>query len=530
MSDPTAPISDADILVVDDIPHNLRLLSRMLEMQGYHVRCTTSPKMVLQAVKTKPPDLILLDVKMPDMSGYELCSLLKADRQTQAIPVIFISAMDELSDKLKGFEVGGVDYVTKPFQEAEILMRVKTQITLQHQRKQLVQQNDQLRKEVKKRKQTEVSLQTSEEKYRNLVENSRDWIWECDADYRLTYSNGQVLPMLGYTSQQIVGHPISYLMDEDAGQHFISVLNSLSSDRPFARVDVLLEHQSGKRLEFEANCLAYLDENGQIQGYRGIARDVSQRKQVEYEIREALTRQKEISEFKSRFVSVISHEFRTPLTVIQSSADILQNIPCTESDREELLDRIQAAVNHMTLLVDDVVVVGQADAGKLKAVPTQLNLKQFMDELLHEFDVLSQPNHEILFICDAEDLEISVDQKLLRQTITNLLSNAVKYSPDGGVIKIRIGQQENCAEIEISDSGIGIPEADQAALFECFHRAQNVGTIPGTGIGLFITRECVRLHNGDIQVHSAVGEGTRFTIKLPLLFEVWPEDGWVDVV
>jgi PAS domain S-box-containing protein len=530
MPDSTAPIPDADILVVDDIPHNLRLLSRILEMQGYHVRCTTSPKMVPQAVKTRPPDLILLDVKMPDMSGYQLCSLLKADKESRSIPVIFISAMDELSDKLKGFEAGGVDYVTKPFQEAEILIRVKTQITLQHQRKQLIQQNERLREEIEKRKQTEVSLQSSEEKYRNLVEYSRDWIWECDADYRLTYSNGQVLPMLGYTSEQVVGSPISYLMSEEAGQQFISVLDSLSSDRPFAQVNMQLEHQSGKVLEFEANCLACLDGNGQVQGCRGIARDISQRKQVEHEIREALLRQKEISEFKSRFVSVISHEFRTPLTVIQSSADILQNIPCTESDREELLERIQAAANHMNLLVDDVVIVGQADAGKLKAVPTRLNLKQFMDKLLHEFKVLSQPNHPIELICEADDLELSVDQKLIRQTITNLLSNAVKYSPEGGTIKIRIGQRDGYAEIEISDSGIGIPEADQVALFECFHRGQNVGTIPGTGIGLFITRECVRLHNGDIQVHSVVGEGTRFTIQLPLSFETWSEEDRVDEV
>ncbi|TVQ20553.1 MAG: response regulator [Leptolyngbya sp. DLM2.Bin15] len=523
MSDLHSHLS-ADILVVDDIPHNLRLLSRMLDMQGYNVRCTTSPRMALQAAKTKPPDLLLLDVKMPQMSGYDLCQLLKQDEQTQAIPVIFISALDELADKLRGFEVGGVDYVTKPFHEAEILMRVKMQITLQQQRKQLLDQNQKLTQEIQKRQQTEVSLQASEEQYRNLVEQTSDWIWECDANWQLTYTNAQITSILGYPLERAIGLSFHDLMAEDSYERFVDALKHLSGDRASTQLEVGVRHVSGDIVEFETSGLVRINPQGVLQGYRGIARDISRRKQVEHEIRQALSRQKEINEFKSRFVSVISHEFRTPLTVIQSSADILQNIPCTESDREELLMRIQAAVNHMTLLVDDVVVVGQAEAGKLKSVPTQLNLEQFLRDLLREFEVLTQPNHRIDFFSESSSIELSVDQKLLRQTITNLVSNAIKYSPGGGAIAIHLRRQNHDAIIEVSDSGIGIPPEDQENLFECFHRAQNVGTIPGTGIGLFITRECVRLHQGDIDVRSQVGQGTTFTIRFPMEPDDIPDD------
>jgi PAS domain S-box-containing protein len=510
----------ADILVVDDIPHNLRLLSRMLDMQGYHVRCTTSPRMALQAAKTEPPDLLLLDVKMPQMSGYDLCQLLKQDEVTQSIPVIFISALDELADKLRGFEVGGVDYVTKPFHEAEILMRVRTQIMIQQQRKQLVDQNQKLTQEIAKRQQTEVSLQASEEQYRNLVEQTSDWIWECDANWRVTYTNGQLKSTLGRCPTDVLGRSFHDILTADSYERFVQILRQLTSDRPSTQLEVGAWHQSGTVVEFETSGLLRLSPQGHVLGYRGIARDISRRKQVEHEIRQALGRQKEINEFKSRFVSVISHEFRTPLTVIHSSADILQNIPCDEREREELLMRIQAAVNHMTLLVDDVVLVGQAETGKLKSVPTRVTITPFLQDLLREFEVLTQPNHQIKFISEVADLELSVDQKLLRQMVTNLVSNAIKYSPAGGDVTIHVARQGSNVVLEISDSGIGIPLDDQTNLFECFHRAQNVGTIPGTGIGLFITRECARLHQGDITVRSEVGQGTTFTVRLPLALDM----------
>lgn len=508
----------ADILVVDDIPHNLRLLSKILEAQSYNVRCTTSPKMAIQAAKTRQPDLMLLDVKMPEMSGYDLCELLKTDLETKYIPVIFISALDELEDKLKGFEVGGVDYITKPFYEAEILMRVRTQITLQVQKKQLMAQNHQLKDEILKRQQTERSLLISEQRYRNLVELSRDWIWECDANYQLVYSNAQVFPLLGYAPEMVVGQTITSLMEAESATQFLQTMADLSSDRPSTQMEVWLRQSSGTTISVETSGLARFD-GGEVQGYQGIARDISNRKQAEHEIRTALLRQKEINEFQSRFVSVISHEFRTPLTVIQSSADILQNIPCTESDREELLARIEAAVRHMTLLVDDVVTVGQAEAGKLKASPVRLDFGEFLQGLLHEFDVLAQPRHRIVFQGSDRPIEMSVDHKLMRQMITNLLSNAMKYSPNGGEITVSLKHHNHQAILEVADCGIGIPEQDQSKLFDCFHRAQNVGTIPGTGIGLFITKECVRLHRGSISVKSQVGAGTTFTIHLPLLLD-----------
>lgn len=151
-----------NILLVDDKPDNLRLLSEMLSDNGYEVRRVTKGKMALITARASPPDLVLLDIKMPDMDGYEVCLQLKADSRTAEIPVIFMSALDELPDKVKAFTMGGVDYITKPFQLEEVLVRVKTQITLRRQQQQLQIQNRQLQEEIQRRKEIEAALQRSQ--------------------------------------------------------------------------------------------------------------------------------------------------------------------------------------------------------------------------------------------------------------------------------------------------------------------------------------------------------------------------------
>lgn len=153
-----AELPQAHILLVDDNPDNLRLLSKILEAHGNRVRKSLSGKMALQATHREPPDLILLDINMPEMSGYDVCQQLKASEQTRDIPVIFISALDQLDDKIRAFELGGADYITKPFQEQEVLMRVRNQILIQQQRKQLLQQNQRLELEIQERLKAEAAV------------------------------------------------------------------------------------------------------------------------------------------------------------------------------------------------------------------------------------------------------------------------------------------------------------------------------------------------------------------------------------
>lgn len=158
MLTPLKAPSEINILIVDDTPDNLRLLTKMLESRGYTLRKSLNGRMALQAARRDPPDLILLDINMPDMNGYEVCQRLKTSEITANIPIIFISALDQTTDKVRAFELGGQDYITKPFQELEVLMRVKNQLLIQHQHQQLLLQNQRLEKEIQDRIKAEIEI------------------------------------------------------------------------------------------------------------------------------------------------------------------------------------------------------------------------------------------------------------------------------------------------------------------------------------------------------------------------------------
>jgi signal transduction histidine kinase len=244
-----------------------------------------------------------------------------------------------------------------------------------------------------------------------------------------------------------------------------------------------------------------------------------QRKRVEDEVRTELKKEKELSELKSRFISMASHEFRTPLCTILSSADLLETYgkKWSEDKKTEHLQRIQSAVERMTQLLDDVLLIGKAEAGKLEFQPAPMNLDKFCTDLVEELQQgKSSSQHTITFVKRGHYTTTLMDEKLLRHILSNLISNAIKYSTPGSNIYFEVNCQEEEAIFLIKDSGIGIPKEDQQRLFESFHRAKNVGTIPGTGLGLAIVKKSLDLHSGKITVDSIVGGGTTFIIRLPL--------------
>lgn len=255
-----------------------------------------------------------------------------------------------------------------------------------------------------------------------------------------------------------------------------------------------------------------------------------QRKQAEGEVLKALTKEKELTELKSRFIAMASHEFRTPLTTIQSSSELLEyySKEWVHEKKVAHFHRIQTSVKHMTKLLNDVLIIGRAEAGKLTFEPSSLDLESFCHNLVEELQVNDTHQHTINFSC-VQELEKSanvepslveskplyMDETLLRQILENLLSNAIKYSPKDSVIEFVLRYSSTQAVFQVRDQGIGIPIKDQPLLFESFHRAKNVGTIAGTGLGLAIVKKCVDIHQGQVAIESEIGVGTTFTVTLP---------------
>lgn len=241
-------------------------------------------------------------------------------------------------------------------------------------------------------------------------------------------------------------------------------------------------------------------------------------KQAEQEIHKSLEKEKELGQLKSRFISMASHEFRTPLTTIQGSVDLLELYDHKLSPEKKLihLHRIRSNVQNMAQMLDDVLVIGKAEAGKLEFQPAMLDLEHYCRSLVEEMQLSVGERYNIAFTNVGEYTDAYLDEKLLWHILSNLLSNAIKYSPLGGTINFELACGEQDVVFQIKDTGIGIPPEDQKRLFEPFHRAKNVGKVSGTGLGMAIVKRSVEIHGGQITVVSEVDVGTTFTVTLPL--------------
>jgi len=249
-----------------------------------------------------------------------------------------------------------------------------------------------------------------------------------------------------------------------------------------------------------------------------LALDITQRKRAEEELLKTLEREKELSQLKGNFVSMVSHEFRTPLAIIQSSAELLREFfqKMQPAERDEHLESITGNTRRMAAMMEEILVLSRLDAGKLDFKPTVLDLNSFCRRVVDE--VLSATNRRCpidLSLASALP-QAHADERLLAHILTNLLSNAVKYSEPGACVRFAVERDSAEALFVIRDEGIGISEDDQQMLFTAFHRGANVGSRAGTGLGLLLVKRCVELHHGKVRIESKVGQGTTVTVRLPV--------------
>ncbi|MCB0034563.1 MAG: HAMP domain-containing histidine kinase, partial [Anaerolineales bacterium] len=227
-------------------------------------------------------------------------------------------------------------------------------------------------------------------------------------------------------------------------------------------------------------------------------------------------KEKELGELKTRFVSMASHEFRTPLATIMAAVETLRAYrhKLSEEKIDQRFDKIKIQIEHLKDIMEDVLMLSRMQARRVEFNPSKLNLDAMCRSVLDEFQNRSDIGHEIDYQA-AEMPVLMLDRKLMRQVINNLISNAIKYSPEAESIYVRLDYHDSQVVLTVRDEGIGIPESDLTHLFEPFHRGENVGVISGTGLGLVILKESIDLHGGTIHVESQVGRGTTFTIQIP---------------
>jgi PAS domain S-box-containing protein len=375
--------------------------------------------------------------------------------------------------------------------------------------------------DISDREQAKAALQTSEIKFRSLVEQTNDWVWEIDRQFTFSYINPRASEILDRTPAAILNHRFTDFMPKDEAVRFSTILELMVGQRqPFTQMEATCLRPSGEAVTLDISGSPIFTPEGEFEGYRGITRDITERKQIEVDIRKALTREKELSDLKTRFIAMASHEFRTPLTTILASAETLERYShkFTPEKQQTILKRIQTSVHHVMGLLNDVLTVGKAEADRLDCTLAPLDIKQLCTDLAEEIQFAQVSTASpIEFTATGDRFWVLADEKLLRHVLLNLLSNAVKYSPDHTPVTFTLSCGADQTVLEVRDRGIGIPPADQARLFGAFHRAENVGNISGTGLGLVIAKRAAEAHQGRISFVSEVGAGTTFTVVLPLV-------------
>ncbi|MFN8376348.1 MAG: PAS domain S-box protein [Anaerolineae bacterium] len=274
----------------------------------------------------------------------------------------------------------------------------------------------------------------------------------------------------------------------------------------------------GSIRHMKANAIVLHDAQGLPERVIGVHWDITQLKRGEEALRLSLAKEIELSELKSRFVSMASHEFRTPLATILAATESLTAFrpKMTEAQINGRLEKIRQQVFHMRNIMDDLLLLSRIQAGTQAFAPVEGDFQALCQEIIEDFENREQQKHVLQYTTTQPEIIFKFDTKLLRQAINNLISNALKYSPEGSTIAINLYLDRGTIELTVRDQGIGIPESDLSRLFEPFHRAANVGTISGTGLGLSITKQAVEAHGGTVDVQSEVGKGSTFTITLPL--------------
>jgi PAS domain S-box-containing protein len=370
-------------------------------------------------------------------------------------------------------------------------------------------------------KRVQAALAESEAHTRLIIDNALDAVITIDGRGVIRGWNPQAEVIFGWKKEEIFGLqladtlvPTHYRQAHRRGlQKFLETGEGAVLNR---RIELTALRRDGQ--EFPAELAITALKVGESYIFSAFVRDITERRRAEEELLRALEREKELGKLKSNFVSMVSHEFRTPLGIIMSSEEILDRYfdRLTPEKRRDQLHAIHNAVKRMAEMMEEILLLGRVEAGKMECKPVQLDLNLFLRRLVDELHAAAAQHCPIEFDPAPLPVELTADEGLLRHIFTNLLSNAIKYSSREQPVHFSVREEGGQAVFTVEDHGVGIPEADQPWLFKAFHRGQNVGNLPGTGLGLTIVKRCVEMHGGKIKFHSTTGIGTTFIVTLPL--------------
>ncbi|MBD2562130.1 PAS domain S-box protein [Nostoc linckia FACHB-391] len=370
--------------------------------------------------------------------------------------------------------------------------------------------------DITERKQVEEALRQSEEKFRNLVEQTSDWVWEIDANGIFTYVSPKASEILGYKIAEILGKSTFDLMTVNEAKRFAQVVSYfISTQQPFTRLEKTLTHKDGHLVVLETSGSPVFDHQGVFQGYRGIARDITERREIE--------------RLKDEFVSVVSHELRTPLTSIRGALGLLANgVLRTQPEKgQRMLDIAVNNTDRLVRLINDILDIERIESGKVTMTRQACDAANLMFQSADTMRDMAEKAGVTLSVSPVST-RLWADPDRIIQVLTNLLSNAIKFSPQGSTVWLTAelfrseqAKQNSSLELlfQVKDQGRGIPADKLETIFGRFQQvdASDSRKKGGTGLGLAICRSILQHQGGEIWAESTLGEGSTFYFTLPVL-------------
>jgi len=459
---------ESTILIADDQPDNLHLLARYLGNEGYKYIEAKDGLETLEKIRSEMPDLVLLDVNMPNKDGFTVLGEIRADPIIQHIPVIILTAarLDAIEIQF-GLNIGADDYVTKPFDRRELLARIRTKLR------------------------TKGAEDTIRQQLAAVLQGTTDAVLMFDAKAHLSLVNSTGQKLFTDYEAQLGGQ-----LPSGAGYDFLlqlmerARLAHASSAGEVVWPDTRVFSASATPLE-EGGCVVVLHD---------------------------VTRLKELERVKDEFIAVLSHDLRNPITSLKGFGDLIKLAGPLNEQQSNLIQRIQNTAENMWEMAENIINLAKLGLNAERRLET-INLVPLISETMDEFRLSADAKGQMVTLEKTENCsKVQGDALQLRQALRNLIGNAIKYTPDGGAITLSLANTANTVNIQIKDTGYGIPSVDLPFIFDRFYRAHNDNTqnIEGNGLGLAIVKSIVEKHDGQVSVESEPGKGSCFTISLPL--------------
>ncbi len=541
--EPTTDDDEAiNILIVDDEPKNLTVLETILDDPSYRLVRAESADQALLALIADEFALLILDIRMPDLTGFELAQMIKQRKKTADVPIIFLTAYyNEDQHVLEGYGSGAVDYLHKPVNATILRSKVAVFAELHRKSRACIKANNALLTEVTERRRaqaqlcelnatleqrvaertdalarTNVALREAGERYRSLFEGSLDAIISLDINGHFEAANPAALRLIGRSLDELKAVPFLNHCAPDQRDVTQSAFRAAFRGECITLDTAIITATGERRDLYVSGAPAMVD--GNIVGMSCIAHDITERKHIASELNSALVAAEKANRAKSDFLSSMSHDLRTPLNAILGFAQLIDggSQPLTPSQKQRL-NHILKAGWYLLALIDDILDLAKIESGTLSLSLETVSLTPIMQTCLAlvEHQAL-QSGIIVTFHPQETPCFVQADPTRLKQALINLLSNAIKYNRPAGTVVVRCTERPlGRIRISVKDTGAGLPPEKLAQLFQPFNRlGQEANAVNGTGIGLVVCKRIVELMGGTIGVESTVGVGSEFWIDL----------------